>query len=169
MGKIRNSEPYQPPTRRQIAYHEAGHAVIARHLGLTVTNVTIAVRGYAGIETDAGPIDPSTLRRERAIMLFASEPAQRLAGPTIDHGYSVLQDQMQVEEMFPDEADHTELRAHANYLVAKHQPTIEAVAEALLDRGRLNAAELDEIIARTQQTEWPGCKPGRSRVADTPE
>jgi len=84
-------------------------------------------------------------------MLFASEPAQRLAGPMTDHGYSVFQDLIQVEEMFPAELDHRELRAIANYLVAAHQPAIEAVAEALLERGRLNAVELDEIVARTQR------------------
>lgn len=155
MARFEPSEPYRPPTRKQIAFHEAGHAVVARLLGLTVTNVTIEVRGYAGVETDAGLVDPSTLRRERAIMLLASDPAQQLAGPIIDHGYSTVEDLLQVEDMFPDEADQADLRLEAIRLVAGHQTEIVAVAEALLRRRRLNMTELDAIIARAQERVVP--------------
>jgi hypothetical protein len=145
--------------RRRIAYHEAGHAVLACHFGMPVNSVTLgdsegqvsrestgvdfvdAVVAYAGLEAECRYMgvdaDNVILTGQFSDALRAlgvlSARADRLTDLGLD-GDAALLDEI---------ADAT---AQARWIVAAEWSGIERVAGALLSEGRLTGAELAGLL-----------------------
>jgi hypothetical protein len=149
------------------AYHEAGHAVIARALGYEVRSVTIRYRQrrYAGRVQHLAVLHP----RDNALIIFAGPLAEaeclrrgvrivasaRIAGtdrisirnaihifvgePTGD-GRLLIRRHMA-------RAARTKFRKQARILVRKHKAAIERVAQALMEQQTLSGKQLDRIIS----------------------
>jgi len=163
----------QKTNPRTVAYHEAGHAVIARNFGLTVMRVST---NPADGELFAGQPREGYTQLERNAERHAS--AQRrlwiaLAGPAAqEHLYS---GDHRTEDLICARADYeyarklyAELRGNpdckakdlvsderrARALVTKHWSAIEAVALALLEHPRhtLSGKELDALLLAQQRS-----------------
>jgi hypothetical protein len=128
------------------AYHEAGHAVVARVLGTPVRRVTI--NGRMGTLVRHGDIAAT-----RALITFA--------GPVAEARHCNLSDD-DTARMWPDQwrgdlrnllrydgvGMLAPLRAQAETLVARHWSSIERVASALLARGEVSGGEVDLLLDR---------------------
>jgi hypothetical protein len=144
-----------------IAYHEAGHAVIANALRFKVHSVTIvpAVDSSGKVKIGGRPPECCGLRDIKHPIRFI---VPRLAGPLAqkryrpssyrhrhgedDHRYikKIAQDVCRSDE----EADALLrwLRLCTNNLIDQKWHQIERVAAALLERGRLTAPEIEQEI-----------------------
>lgn len=149
------------------AYHEAGHAVIGRRMGLVCGGATIVANedeGEAGHAICADPWvtvqawDDAGRWRDyghallgRIITYMAGAETERLiygdcAGGDID-------DRRQIDRMAEalgwDGAMKLErLRTRTLSLCRKHQPAIERVQMALMMRRVLTGAEIDAIVGQ---------------------
>jgi hypothetical protein len=146
--------------REEIAHHEAGHAVIALKLGLTVNHVTL--HNYAN-----GVCNVATYRDyDDAIVSFAGPIAGLLYQPRngkewwLAFGYVIGNDGTmmvrngsdadQIDTLLAelygpnDKGIWWELHAEAKTAVDLSWPQIQNVAKALLERGKLSSE--DEIV-----------------------
>lgn len=154
-----------------IAYHEAGHAVIARVLGLTCGQVSIITDdddGSAGHAIIADPWKTASdwENRERfrdARQAFRGTIIARMAGAEAEREFFGQcrvgdgEDQYEIAllmdtrwaEIPADDWNQYEarLRAQTRRLVRRHRHTIEHVAKALQERGTLEGDEVDAMIA----------------------
>jgi ATP-dependent Zn protease len=64
--------------RKVVAYHEAGHAVIARKLGITVEHISMCPPDERGV---AGALTQSAGHKNRDIEGFKADATVALAGP----------------------------------------------------------------------------------------
>jgi hypothetical protein len=153
---------------RQTAFHESGHAVIARVLTLDC--------GGASVEADhecAGHIiinEPFACGRAweqrgkvrendavfhaRIIAYMAGAESAELLGDVrhAGDGYDRHQIALMAEQLeSPDESWHrieARLRTMTRMLVRRHRALIERVATALIDRKTLSREELDALVGR---------------------
>jgi hypothetical protein len=158
-------------TCRRTAIHEAGHAVIGRVLGLTCGGATI-VRDYA--DRSAGHAitgDPhraiadweargrwryKSMFRAKIMALMAGSEAENecLGGYGGGDGFDQHEIWGHLDEVrgpgLSGEPEQIEakLRAKTRGLCRRHRASIVAVAKALLERGTLNAREIDAIVRR---------------------
>ena len=153
------------------AYHEAGHAVIGRALGLVCGHVTIVQdgdsSGHALID-DPYAIqyqwecrgkfrDLGSVFRGRIIALQAGAEAEREFGFTPKGDFH---DKAEIARMLdvrwlpePDGTDRYEarLRSRARGLVRRHKAKIERVALALLKQGTLSPDEVEDLTTKGQK------------------
>ncbi len=160
-------ETMNEQSRKSTAIHEAGHAVIGRVLGLpcgeaTVTpNESESEAGYA-ITADPWAIlwtweHRGKFRQARSAFCgkilgtMAGTEAERellgqCAGGDSDDRHQIAM--MADSEGWGDRWDRYEprMRRQTRRLVRKHRDKIERVAQALLERGVLEAHEIDALI-----------------------
>jgi predicted nucleotidyltransferase len=140
------TQPQKPMamTREEVAYHEAGHAVLAWVLGSQVRSVVIYSDGSGG-ETQTAP---ATEQEGRFIICFAGSAAQRRFGRVEAwHAYSDLGNAIKLAETHEISEDRaSELIGKAHELVAEHWANIERVAVALIAGGRLNVTGVDALL-----------------------
>jgi len=117
--------------RQQVAYHEAGHAVVAYRYNHYVGTVTIrpneATLGRA--VTEIGTPD-----KEQIVVLYAGFAAQRQFAPSADKLWAASDDDIASEllKFLPAEKESV-LRAEADRMVIENWKHLEAVAAALLE------------------------------------
>ncbi len=151
------------------AYHEAGHAVIARVLGLSCGEVTIIAdddsAGHA-IIADPWKTAWNWENRDRfrhARQAFRGTIIARMAGAEAEREFfgqcrggddddryeiALLMDSRWTEIPADDWGQYeVRLRAQTRRLVRRHRHTIEHVAKALQERGTLEAEEVDAMVA----------------------
>jgi ATP-dependent Zn protease len=134
--------------KQEAAYHEAGHAVIAGALGYKVRLVIIDPNGGGECQCD----DPPEEERERKIMLcFAGPAAQRKHEPGSWKGWHGNDDYRKAVELVQglgvsDERLNALIR-ETHGLVERHWARIERFAHVLLERGTLQAGEIDALLA----------------------
>ena len=161
-----------PAGVRRTAYHEAGHAVIGRVLGLVCGDATIVpdfeemVAGVAIIRDQFIADDawemrgkfrcPVSAMRGRIMTVMAGAEAERVAFGR--SGGGDRHDQLQIALMAEDQnisfAYSNRLRPKVRALLRRHWRKIEQVAQALLRARTLTAVEIDALIEQvTQQNE----------------
>lgn len=145
------------------AYHEAGHAVAARALGLPVPDLsmipdedTVGTCSYA-VWVEA---DEDGRREDTAAVSLAGALAEEIAVGEFNE--EIAEDDLlhaigladEVTEA-PDERDAWLDRAQdrAEEVLRRDWAAVEALAEALLARRLLSAAEAEEIIAEALTTD----------------
>jgi hypothetical protein len=157
-----------------VAYHEAGHAVIAQKLGASLKRVSIkACDQYRGIVRYRGlkivdDMDRGRLRAERVIMIALAGPAaQRRYRKSSWRTYHGSDDYRQVMKLaayfFPWDAKTQKafvrwLELRTEWLVDQHWPAIERLAHALMERTTMTGDEVKVAI-------WP---PGVPMLELTP-
>lgn len=157
--------------RRRTAFHEAGHAVIGRVLGMTCGHATIVSdddsSGHAitddplyivGHWYDRGKYRGDELRsifRGRIITYMAGAEAEReiLGECTVGDG----DDRYWIEDMaacgdaeLPDDLwvrYEPRMRRQARRLIRKHRKKIERVALSLMEKETLTADEIDALMS----------------------
>jgi ATP-dependent Zn protease len=155
---------------RSTAYHEAGHAVIARVLTLASGPATIEPdkdKGTAGFSITLDPYECHAEWESRGknrdyaaafharIMTYmagAETEAILLGRPPIGDGDDRLQIALMAQEMrctVPWEGLEPRLRAMTRMLVRRHRAGIERVAKALLAKKTLSAKQLDRLVGRS--------------------
>jgi hypothetical protein len=149
------SDDSEQEFREHVAYHEAGHFVVAHVLGLGVLDVTIEPKGetLGRVESDEG--EPTSVESllHQVIELYAgyeawvrfdpsSEEKARLGASEDDeqaNGYL-----LRLGKKGPDQ--ERELRERAKQLVEEHWRAIEALANELLEAGRISVCAGELII-----------------------
>jgi hypothetical protein len=154
-----------------IAYHEAGHAVIARQFGLAVTSVTI----IPDLDLDTAGSCYAEWATDRALFLYDDLATQlsaiekdvvvKLAGPQAQSQYDGRPQelcgsdlkmakalvQMALELSGRDHSEYDELfgqlSIEAEILVNEHWSAIQRVAHGLRDFSTLNGTDVDDLIA----------------------
>lgn len=166
----------------QVAYHEAGHAVVARWLHLKFKMVTI-VPGEDSLghllhvptpRSENPELNPWTdrmrLQMERyAMCALAGVAAQRRLRPSSVRSYHGSVDYANVVKRLDcfagDDKEITlwaRLLAHrVRNLIALRWPAVEAVAAALLERKRLTGDEVRDVIDAAY-----GLQPWRPQTGD---
>jgi hypothetical protein len=161
-----------PAQRAATAYHEAGHAVVALHLGQKIGRKGAAIVPDAGfdgcvhipilltktIETE--PTDRMRLLAEKhAVMSLSGIEAQRRYRPSSVRNYHASQDYHNAADIIgyfcesPEELDAYLRLLHIRAKALIQSPAIwgsvERVAAALLERNRLTGADLRSLIHAT--------------------
>jgi hypothetical protein len=149
---------------RRTAIHEAGHAVIGRILGMVCGHATIRAEhdssGHAVTEDPWSTVsaweragkfrDEASVWRGR-IMTFQAGSATEIeilgacGGGDEDDRYQIS---LMAEPYGRAEDKLEALRRHTHRLIRRHRVAIERVANALIDRKRLGARQLDALV-------WP--------------
>lgn len=157
IGVARRSVPTD--TERQAAYHEAGHAVCGRTLGLASGGATIEpdgvghanVAGHLSIHNDfiasGGYRDFLSSVFLKMQVCLAGPEAERIAFGDCD----ARGDMVQIRELcrrynisMVDVVDR-QLRPQVHGLLLQHWSTVEAVAAALFEKKTLSGAEIDKL------------------------
>ncbi len=174
-------------SRRAVAFHEAGHAVVAESLGVRVAKATIIPGpGFAGrvrhehaldreasiLIAFAGAHAEARLRGRRPRLALRPGAAGWAGGDVARYGagYDIRHAHRWAHG--PLGRDREERRAYlrwlwqrARLLVADRWDEIEAVAAALLKRGTLSGAAVRRVLARVERQGEPpdeaGEMPGR--------
>lgn len=153
-------------TEMDLAYHEAGHAVVAWANGVGLTAVQLgAVHGYVIDRLRWRPINPITMTagewkyaKAKALILLAGEFAERayhdwIGSPSIAFCSDGDREQLGelLHELFEDCApcigfSIAELEGEADELVQRHWDRIEALARCLLAQRSLTGAEAEQTI-----------------------
>lgn len=155
--------------RKQTAIHEAGHAVVARVLGVAAGEVTIRPTedqsiGHSIIADprfiwQRGDGSKSKAAKSFAVALFAGAEAERLILQSQDVGDGIDRERATAclawagavrgasfvgDDVF--ERHEERLRGRAAQLVQQHRLKIERVADALIERQTLSGAEVDALL-----------------------
>jgi cell division protease FtsH len=154
--------------KREIAVHEAAHAVIARILGITCGEVTIvSEEGYSvghsvmndpRFSWERGDGSKAKAADNFAVALFAGAEAERLMFNSQTEGDSVDRERatdclswagaVKNARFAGDEhfdRHEANLRRRAADLVRRYRPHIEKLAGALVERGTLTGPEADTL------------------------
>jgi len=148
---------------KTVAYHEAGHAVVACRLGIAIARVTTRVAGGAffggGWLAGHTQLDPVAEQRaafqDRVWVALAGAAAQARVDPSSVREGCATRDYALARKFYAElyrmpyctdkELAGDERRARE--LVAKHWPSVEAVAQELLKRGSLNGRQVVSLLA----------------------
>ncbi|MBR1169148.1 hypothetical protein [Bradyrhizobium liaoningense] len=138
--------------QRGAAYHEAGHAVVARALGLAVGSVEIAIddddaKGAAEIEKDS-----SLSLLDQVAICAAGLEAQKLFDAPTHRGAGWGDYGMMVKLLEGLEEDEQLKMMHQGHkrafdLVSVHRAKVERLALALIEKKRLGANEVASLLA----------------------
>jgi hypothetical protein len=150
----------QEPALWPIAFHEAGHAVVAWSRGIKVTSATIVpARDFLGQVTNVSPLrgvrldcDGSNRARLRAeaviVVLLAGPAAQRRHNPR-SPSYGLHDHEYAVDLARQLNGSDKAVEAHLNWLaiVARDEidaswDLVERIARELFERRTLSAAEI---------------------------
>jgi ATP-dependent Zn protease len=150
-------------SKREVAYHEAAHAVIARMLGLQVRRATMRDAEGHGctvvVEDDKLNFVMMALAGRIASYVFLATADE--AGCESDNAKA---DELLAELGFSDPPRMRErllLDVHA--LVCAHADEIERVAKQLLRHGELTGQQIDQLLAREAARKRKGNGQGRGR------
>jgi ATP-dependent Zn protease len=168
------TEPIQrprPPELECTAYHEAGHAVAALALGLSVNTISIVPDpdgecagfvlspGVLGYETSSSR-EQKEIARRCIVRLYAGMEAQRLVDPD-PADYHDEDDEDNAFDLAREYAlgprgghvgddrhrDYLErLRVKARRLIHRHRAAVDRLAEELLAHKELSGAEVERIV-----------------------
>jgi hypothetical protein len=152
-----------------VAYHEAGHAIAKKVLGLKLRLVTIVpdedysgiVKGAIGINVDRLQYDVFTVNEvarwhNRIIALLAGAEAQKKFKPHSLRTHMVAADNANIQTILENIHPSNECRAVMNWLRIRTQNLInnpknwryiEDVAAVLVKKRTLTGAEMSEVIA----------------------
>jgi hypothetical protein len=150
---------------RDVAYHEAGHAVVARNFGLAVMRVSInhaygelfdgeRLEGHMQLEPGA---ERSASLQRRLWIALAGPAAQERHDPDsyrVDGLVCARADYEGARKLYAELRGKPDCKAEdlasnerrARALVTEHWSAIEAVAMALLERHSLERSELDVLL-----------------------
>lgn len=153
---------------RAIAFHEAGHAVLACRLGRTIERVSVELEAGRGLTETSAParLTVDDLRQEAMILLGGGEAEFRFApyrrgcsrGARFDWGRALrlIRESLDVQTETDDrrwldrEAEFIENRLAGEIRTLFEGPTlwqaVEAAAEALLRYGLLSGPQAEAII-----------------------
>lgn len=132
------------PTRdhdRSTAVHEAGHAVIAYVLGIPVDGVALGEHGHGSTAVRSG--DRPSL--DVAAAIFAGPIAESRWCPDSPGGEASDEDRLH-QLLARDPFDVRAAADAAEALLELHAADVEAVAEALIQRGSLSGREIDALL-----------------------
>ena len=146
-----------PRTREAIAYHEAGHAVIAVLLGLYLDRTAMIMRNAGGTTRGYSiigyPPTPIGVRKQAQSLLAGPLAEEHHRDATPGLWCTDLDRQLTLElaplyrqrrgEMFKW---YYELQAQTAQFLAGHWGLVRAVAIALLERGTLTGDRVKEIM-----------------------
>lgn len=127
---------------RGVAFHEAGHAVVALALGLHVARVEIFEDDYSGA-TDIAPSDHLSLVDQIAICVAGMNAGEMFNAPA-SHEYADSGDHGMVVELLDDiaEAEGYILRQKGHQrawdLLKAHKQRVEAIAARLLAQRKID-------------------------------
>ena len=130
--------------RRRIAFHEAGHAVVAYRLGFDSGTVTILPntdQGTRGSSSSEDDDDDATV-----VVLYAGLAGERLVAPDSGPENGAWGDYERAAEIHGLPSPPAHLEEQATSLVKKNRDAIDAVAEALLRDNTLAADEHRIIV-----------------------
>lgn len=132
----------------RIAHHEAGHAIVARALGLEILEVVIDERhgGINRFPVDAAPDGWSST--DNAAVLMAGTMAERAWCPAStlegnEDDESVLRTMLDGDEP----PDVIAARATVERILAERAGEVEALAEALIKHRTLTGDQVEDLIA----------------------
>ena len=153
--------PISDAERREVAFHEAAHAVIGRRLGFCLTKATIV-----GNEGSYGLCDWKLLSGFGGALVWLAGPVATTILATELGSEPLLDD----SALWPDERDAWNLIAvltaqddaaseSVSRLLKQLARTtlttdvvrkqVQDVADALFERGELSAARIDEVMAKS--------------------
>ena len=146
----------------QIAQHEAKHGVVAHALGLSVRELRLRPEPYCDIAA------PSTARGQLHLAVAC------LAGAGENHAEGCMEDLRLAEEAYdrwasmsgvlrPFSSEISALLQSAKAELVGREQTVQRVASALLERGKLSGEALDRLITRRRAP-----KPKRPAAKPTP-
>jgi ATP-dependent Zn protease len=136
--------------RGRSAYHEAGHAVAGRALGLPCGRATIVPKrgkyaGYAVVSTRGPPV------QHRIVVGLAGAMAEaEYFGAAACDGIDGERIDRLVAQTGLSECTFDRLRRQTHALLSWHWDSVERVAEALLAHKRLAGHEIDALIEDTR-------------------
>lgn len=161
------------PDRRSVAFHEAGHAVVAHHLDVPILQVSIRPSGRSlgrvtllGVGMIDFGLEPlakarTALARDQIVAWYAGLLAQRLVDPNASHENAKDDEERAIEvskengiypreyRWFGDELHLAYLerfRRKARRLVRELRPQIEAFAEILMLKEVLAGRDLRKAL-----------------------
>ena len=135
--------------KSQIAYHEAGHAVIARVVGIELERVLITDSGGVAY---LGQIDDA---ESDVLLTFAGPAAELYYCPCDGAGWAGDKEDAAAALIILCDYEPSlpayyqlwdQLECHSRNLVEANWAAIERVAEALIAHGELNQDEVDNLI-----------------------
>ena len=138
-----------------VAYHEAGHAVISYRLDFYLGSATIVPdhhQGTEGSQSGESTWPDGSRDADYIVSLYAGGAAQRRFNPAAE-GKGCGQDDEKAGELLQSHPDLNEerLRKRSHELVAKHWPEIEAVARALLDERTLSGDDIEFVCLAVEE------------------
>jgi hypothetical protein len=134
------------------AFHEAGHAVGSRQVGLRVTSLSLdAATSLVPLIADGGPMTDSGRRRFATVAYCGPISEARYCRLTGDQCTALWQDawtadRKNIESCALDATQLVKARERAKWLVATHWRKIDALAAALIERGSLTGDEMREVL-----------------------
>jgi hypothetical protein len=158
-GAARFNGITEVPPMERTCYHEAGHAVIARHLdgfevekaevGFTPRNVFVGVPGGLpeGLTRYRSPQDGQFPVRENVQSLLAGKVAELLRCAWVDEDAETTDDIRRARTAEPDDHVLGELWRVTRRTLIDHWPEVELVAQALRDNWTLSGRQIDLLVA----------------------
>ena len=133
-----NDDPGSGDLLRGAAFHEAGHVVVAKHLGLPIGEIEIGIDGSG--KADIGPADHLPLIDQLAVCVAGIEAQELFNCHT--HPHAPLADYGKVIGLL-DELTKAEGREYrdaaclrALEILRKHKPEVERLANHLIEHRR---------------------------------
>lgn len=150
--------------RRKLAIHEAGHTVVARHLGLPIESVDIEEHesedGYRGGGLKLTASLSADLNRDpdhRRDHLFNRLVLQLAGGEAVRQIFDIARDPLSHNDVLDVERLHInfpetremvqEAKQVCTSVIEAHRPDIEKIADALEAQTILTDPELRQILA----------------------
>ncbi|GEM_PF-6224900 len=156
--------PHSPhkniPTKKEVAYHESGHAVMGHLLGVRVDHATIvpnnSVAGQVVYTVTFDKLPPS----QQVMIAIAGPIAEDMVTET--PRFATFEDLLTFSESdgrgviqainrYRKEVDVPGHYQVATYLLNKHRQSIDEIAQSLLEKNRLTGKEVAEIIGRNNE------------------
>ena len=140
--------------RREVAFHEAGHAVIGRVLKRGVQFVTIEPKGATLGRVNRSPGHRTDHLAEINVSMAGEVAEAEFSGRTIDWRHDGCRADVRLIKSsmrcgFDDNANSwASLEARTRALVRKHWPAIRAMAEHLLKYKTLLRSDIADICAK---------------------
>jgi hypothetical protein len=139
---------------RGVAYHEAGHAVVAFALGLRVVSILLREQGAGDSETKTTPADHLSMTDQIAV-LTAGKAAERAFNCPLpdDHGNGAIEKALNLILRNCDGASSDAIDLHmmagqvrARALLAEHQGRVIKIAKHLREVRHVEAAEFLRLM-----------------------
>jgi hypothetical protein len=168
--------------RKSLAFHEAGHAVIGRVLALVCGPASIRPDHVSGGHTEIENPNDCVIAWEMRGKIIHGDPlltyhvvlcARIIAVMAGGEAVAILlgsvpqgddNDWRDIESMIEDLDPPSPLRCEARlraitrFLIRRHKPRIELVADALLAEETLGTAQLDKLVGRSVQDVKPNLR-----------